>query len=64
MKRVIGWTTMVCHVYDLAHCKLLTIVVCDMQFEDIEVQRLMWTKLNEMMLKHIFPKPNFKGFVV
>jgi hypothetical protein len=23
----------------------------------------MWTKLNEMMLKHMFPKPNFKGFM-
>jgi hypothetical protein len=22
-----------------------------------------WTKLNEMMLKHMFPKPNFKGFM-
>jgi len=24
----------------------------------------MWTKLNEIMLKHMFPKPNFKGFMV
>jgi hypothetical protein len=24
----------------------------------------MWTKLNEMMLKHMFPKSNFKGFMV
>jgi hypothetical protein len=24
----------------------------------------MWTKLNEIMLKHGFPKPNFKGFMV
>jgi hypothetical protein len=24
----------------------------------------MWTKLNEMMLKHNFLKPNFKGFMV
>jgi hypothetical protein len=24
----------------------------------------MWTKFNEMMLKHEFPKPNFKGFMV
>jgi hypothetical protein len=23
----------------------------------------MWTKLNETMLKHEFPKPNFKGFM-
>ncbi len=24
----------------------------------------MWTKLNETMLKHKFPKLNFKGFMV
>jgi hypothetical protein len=24
----------------------------------------MWTKLIEMMLKHMFSKPNFKGFMV
>jgi hypothetical protein len=54
---------MVCHVYDPTYCKVLTIMVCDMQFEDIEVQRLMWTKLNETMLKHEFPKPSFKGFM-
>jgi len=23
----------------------------------------MWKKLNETMLKHRFPKPNFKGFI-
>ncbi len=34
-----------------------------MQCKDIEAQQLMWTKLNETMLKHKFPKPNFKGFM-
>jgi hypothetical protein len=24
----------------------------------------MWTKLNETMLKQMFPKPNFKGFMI
>jgi hypothetical protein len=24
----------------------------------------MWKKLNETMLKHGFPKPNFKGFMI
>jgi len=24
----------------------------------------MWTKLNDTMQKHDFPKPNFKGFMV
>ncbi len=43
--------------------KCLTIEIFDMQSKDIEAQQLMWTKLIEMMLKHKFPKPNFKGFV-
>ncbi len=63
VKCVASWTTMVCDVYGLAYCKMLTIMVCDMQFEDTKAQQLMWTKLNEMMLKHMFPKPNFKGFM-
>jgi hypothetical protein len=63
VKRVVGWMTMVCHVYDLVYCKVLTITICDMQFENIKVQQLIWTKLNETMLKHGFPKLNFKGFM-
>ncbi len=48
-------------------CMILCIVSVDhsgLWYEDIEVQRFMWTKLNETMLKHMFPKPNFKGFMV
>jgi hypothetical protein len=52
-----------CHVYNPKYCKVLTIVICDMEFKDTKVQRFMWTKLNEMMLKHKFLKPNFKGFM-
>jgi hypothetical protein len=63
VKHVLGWTTMVCHVYDHVYCKMLTIVVCDMQSKDTEAQRLMWTRLNETILKHGFLKPNFKGFM-
>jgi hypothetical protein len=29
VKRVVGWTTMACHVYNLAYCKMMTIVICD-----------------------------------
>ncbi len=53
-----------CHVYNLVYCKMFTIVVCDMQSEDTKPQQLMWKKLNEMMLKHRFPKSNFKGFMI
>ncbi len=54
---------MACHVYDLIYCKVMTIVICDMQSKDIKVQQIMWTKLNEMMLKKKFPKSKFKGFM-
>jgi len=60
MKCVIGWTTMACHVYDLIYCKVMTSVICDMQSKDIKAQHIMWTKLNEMMLKNRFPKSKFK----
>ncbi len=63
VKHVAGAMIMACHVYDLLYCKVLTITVCDRYFENIKVQQLMWIKLNEMMLKHGFPKPNFKGFM-
>jgi hypothetical protein len=29
VKHVAGWTTMVCHVYDPAYYKMMTIMVCD-----------------------------------
>jgi hypothetical protein len=37
VKCVQGWTTMACHVYDLVYYKVMTIVVCDMQFKDTKV---------------------------
>jgi hypothetical protein len=55
---------MVCRVYDPTYCKVMTIAICDMQPKDIEVQQVMWTKLNDMILKHEFSKLNFKGFMV
>jgi hypothetical protein len=35
-----------------------------MLFEDTKAQQIIYTKLNETMLKHKLPKPNFKGFMV
>ncbi len=64
VKHVVRWTCMVCHVYNSAYCKLMTIAICDMHFKDAEVQQVMWTKLNDTMLKHMFLKLNFKGFMV
>jgi hypothetical protein len=52
VEHVAGWTTMACHVYDLPYCKVMTIVVCDMSSEDMEAQKIIWIKINDMMLKH------------
>jgi hypothetical protein len=64
VKRVVGYITMTYHVYNPTYCKVFIVVVCDMQSEDTKAQRLMWTKLNQTMLKHGSPKPKFKGFMV
>jgi hypothetical protein len=52
------------HVYNPAYCKVVTITICDMQSKDTKAQQVMWTKLNDTMLKCMFLKENFKGFMV
>ncbi len=64
VKCIVSWTTMACHVYDLAYYKVMTIVIFDMQSKDIETQQIVWKKLHETMLKNRFSKPNFKGLMV
>jgi hypothetical protein len=63
VKRVKNWTTMACHVYDSAYCKVMTIAVCDMQSEDTAAQCIMWRSLNEVMAANGVANVNFKGFM-
>jgi len=63
VKRVKGWTTIACHVYDSGFCKVMTIAVCNMQFKDTEGQVIMWRCLNRVMEKNGLPNTNFKGFM-
>jgi hypothetical protein len=49
IKRVLEWTTMACHMYNAAYCKIMTIDVCDMQLEDTKVQCIMWKEFNDLM---------------
>jgi hypothetical protein len=63
VKRIKDWTTMACHVYDAAYCKVMTIVVCDMQSEDTKVQCIMWREFNDLMAKNSVENTNFKGFM-
>jgi hypothetical protein len=57
------WTTMACHVYNAAYCKVMTIAICDMQLEDTKVQCIMWRELNDLMAKNGVENTNFKGFM-
>lgn len=63
VKRVKGWTTMACYVYDSAYCRVMTIVVCDMQSEDVVAQSILWHGLNKVMERHGVRNVNFKGFM-
>jgi len=42
----------------------MMIVVCDMQFEDMEAQCILWKKLNAIIEKKGLGMPIFKGFMV
>jgi len=54
------------HIYDrIDYYKVMMIAVCDMQFEDIEDQCIMWKKLNVVVEnKRVKGTPIFKGFMV
>jgi hypothetical protein len=61
IKGVQGWITMGYHVYDMSYCKVLTIAICNMQFEDVDSQIFMWFSLEkEGRIKNV----NFKGFTM
>jgi hypothetical protein len=59
VKRVKGWTTMVAHVYDGTHQRVMTIACCDFQSEDKNVQVFLWQNLNHVMARHGTPHPTF-----
>jgi len=63
VKCVQGWTTTTCHVYDPIYYKVRTIVVCDMQSEDMKVQCILWKKLNAIVKKKGLGTFVFKGFM-
>ncbi len=63
VKCVQGWTTMACHIYDIFYCKVMMIMICDMQSKDIEAQCILWRKLNTIVEKNGLGTPIFKGFM-
>ncbi len=54
---------MACHVYDPMYCKVFTIAICNMQSESTKALCVMWTKLNQVMLRFGLINPNFIGFM-
>ncbi len=53
VKQVDGWTTIACHIYEHVYCcKVMTIVIYDMQLETIKAQCVLWAKLDKVMLEH------------
>ena len=63
VKRVLLWTTLGAHVYDPAHCKVMTIYCCDMKSKMAEHQKQMWLSLISIMEKHGVRDVNFAGFM-
>lgn len=61
VKCVQSWTTMACHVYNLVYCKVMMIVIYDMQSRDTKVQCKLRRKL--VALKKGITNLNFKGFM-
>jgi hypothetical protein len=55
VKHIKKWTTMACHVYDSTYCRVITIVVCDMQSKDTAIQSVLWKNLNVVVAKHGVP---------
>jgi hypothetical protein len=51
IKHVQGWMTMACHIYDQIYCKFMMTIVYDMQSKEMEVQCMLWKKLNALVEK-------------
>jgi hypothetical protein len=52
------------HVYDPFYSQILTIAFCDMQYEDVDSQILMWNSFVKVMKKHSVQNVNFKIFMI
>ncbi len=63
-KCVQQWTTKSYHVYDLFYSQILTIAICDMQYEDVDSQMMTWNAFVKVMKKHSVQNVNFKIFMI
>jgi hypothetical protein len=51
------------HVYDPIYCKVMMIMICDMQFENTEVQCILWRKLKVLVERKGLGTLVCKGFM-
>ena len=49
VKRIHGWTTMACYVYDSIYQRMMTIACCDFQSKDKDAQVIFSKNLNHIM---------------
>jgi hypothetical protein len=63
VRHVQRWMTMAYHVYDPIYYKVMTNVVYDIQFQDIEASCMMWRKLNVVINDKGMGTLMFKGFM-
>ena len=61
VKRVVGWTSLGVHVFDLVYFKVMIIVVCDMICEMAKAQEQMWRSMLLLLDQHRVKNMNFKG---
>jgi hypothetical protein len=53
-----------CHVYDMTYYKVLIIIICDMQSDDLDSQVFMRSSLTRLVKKvGRIENVNFKGFM-
>ena len=63
VKRIVGWTSLGAHIYDIVYCKVMTICVCDMMCEMANAQEQMWISMLALVKCHGIKNVNFKGFI-
>ncbi len=52
------------HVCDPFYSQILTIAICDMQYEYVDSQMLMWTAFVKAVKKHSVKNVNLKIFMI
>ena len=63
VKRVYGWTSMACYVYDSTYQQVMTIACCDFESKDMDAHMIFWKNINLIMAQHGILNLQFKGLM-